>query len=108
MATIARAAEDSLLTAGLPFESAGALRSLSEAFDTVGDAARAEDYRLRARALARKNGFFEIVLATEPKEAAAAKPAAARRRLTRESLNVIESLEALETEVDAALLVPTP
>jgi tetratricopeptide (TPR) repeat protein len=108
VATIARAAEDSLLTAGLPFESAGALRSLSEAFDTVGDAARAEDYRLRARALARKNGFFEIVLATEPKEAAAAKPAAARRRLTRESLNVIESLEAMETEVDAALLVLTP
>jgi tetratricopeptide (TPR) repeat protein len=108
VATIARAAEDSLLTAGLPFESAGALRSLSEAFDTIGDAARAEDYRLRARALARKNGFFEIVLATEPKEAVAQAKPAARRRLTRESLSVIESLEAMKTEDDAALLVLTP
>ena len=103
--TIARAAEDSLLVGALPFESAGMLRSLSEAFDSVGDAARAEDYRLRARALARKNGFFEIVLATEPKETpAAGKPAASRRDLTRESMSVIESLEAMESEVDAALL----
>lgn len=105
VSTIARAAEDSLLSAGLPFESAGALRSLSEAYEVVGDAARAEDYRLRARALARKNGFFEIVLATEPKDTPAeAKPAASRRRLTRESLSVIESLEAMESEADAALL----
>jgi hypothetical protein len=59
--------------------------------------------------LARKNGFFEIVLATEPKEGPAeAKPAAARRRLTRESLNVIESLEAMEAEADAVLLALTP
>src|SRR5689334_8734771 len=36
LATIARAAEDSLLAAALPFETASALRSLSEAFDTVG------------------------------------------------------------------------
>jgi hypothetical protein len=105
VATIARAAEDSLLSAGLPFESAGALRSLSEAYEVVGDAARAEDYRLRARALARKNGFFEIVLATELKDTPAeAKPAASRRRLTKESLSVIESLEAMESEADAALL----
>jgi len=107
--TIARVAEDSLLIAGLPYESAGVLRSLSEAFDAVGDAPRAEDYRLRARALARKNGFFEIVLATEPREVqATGKSAGARRQLTRESLNVIESLEAMETEVDSALLALTP
>jgi hypothetical protein len=105
--SIARVAEDSLMTAGLPFESAGALRSLSEAFETVGDGARAEEYRLRARSLARKNGFFEIVLATEPKETPA--PARApRRELQPKSLEVIESLEAIETEVDAALFAVTP
>jgi tetratricopeptide (TPR) repeat protein len=105
--SIARVAEDSLMTAGLPFESAGALRSLSEAFETVGEAARAEEYRLRARSLARKNGFFEIVLATEPKEAAAP-TRAPRRQLNSASLGVIESLEAMETEVDAALFAATP
>jgi tetratricopeptide (TPR) repeat protein len=109
VATIARVAEDSLLIAGLPYESAGVLRSLSEAFDVVGDAPRAEDYRLRARALARKNGFFEIVLATEPKDTQATKESAAsRRKLTTASLNVIQSLEAMETEVDAALFALTP
>ena len=102
-------AEDSLLITGLPYESAGALRSLSEAFESVGDAARAEDYRLRARALARKNGFFEIVLATEPKATPAIQPVVtAREHLTSASLNVIESLEAMETEVDAALYAATP
>ena len=49
------------------------------------------------------------MLATEPKDAPAEhKPAASRRHLTRESLSVIESLEAMESEVDAALLVLTP
>jgi tetratricopeptide (TPR) repeat protein len=109
VATIARVAEDSLLITGLPYESAGALRSLSEAFESVGDAARAEDYRLRARALARKNGFFEIVLATEPKATPAIQPVVtARKHLTSASLNVIESLEAMETGVDAALYAATP
>jgi hypothetical protein len=109
LGSIARVAEDSLMTAGLPFESASALRSLSEAFETVGDGARAEDYRVRARSLARKNGFFEIVLATEPKEAPSIAPAPVQRRqLNRASLGVIESLEAMETEVDAALFAVTP
>jgi tetratricopeptide (TPR) repeat protein len=109
LGSIARVAEESLMTAGLPFESASALRSLSEAFETVGDGARAEDYRLRARSLARKNGFFEIVLATEPKEAPSVAPALApRRQLNPASLGVIESLEAMETEVDAALFAVTP
>jgi tetratricopeptide (TPR) repeat protein len=109
VANIARVAEDSLLITGLPYESAGALRSLSEAFESIGDAARAEDYRLRARALARKNGFFEIVLATEPKQAPAIRSAvASRQHLTSASLNVIESLEAMETEVEAALYATTP
>ena len=107
--TIARVSEDSLMTAGLPFESASALRSLSEAYETIGDGARAEEYRLRARSLARKNGYFEIVLATEPRETPSIAPAAAeRRQLNRESLEVIESLEAMETEVDAALFAVTP
>jgi len=106
---VARVAEDSLLPAALPYESAGVLRSLSEAFESVGDAARAEDYRLRARALARKNGFFEIVLATEPKAIPATQPAVTvRKHLTTASLNVIESLEAMEAEVDAALFAATP
>jgi hypothetical protein len=82
---------------------------LSEAFETIGDGARAEEYRLRARALARKNGFFEIVLATEPKDTAQAAPTPTQRRhLNRASLAVIESLEAMDTEVDAALFAATP
>jgi hypothetical protein len=109
LGSIARATEDSLLVGGLPFESASALRSLSEAFETIGDGARAEEYRLRARALARKNGFFEIVLATEPKDTAQAAPTPTQRRhLNRASLAVIESLEAMDTEVDAALFAATP
>ena len=105
VSTIARVAEDSVIAAALPFETASALRALSEAFGCIGDAARAEDYRLRARSLARKNGFFEIVLATEPKDVVA--PAASepsRRQLNRESLSVIHSLEAMESEADAALV----
>ncbi len=105
--TMARAAEESLVTVALPFESASALRSLSEAFESIGQGSRAEDYRLRARSLARKNGFFEIVLATEPKEAA--RPSAPERRpLERASLQVIESLEAMDAEVDATQLALTP
>lgn len=106
---VARVAEEALLPTGMPFESAGVLRSLSEAFECIGDAARAEEYRVRARALARRNGFFEIVLATEPKEAPVApRRTAERHQLTDASLSVIESLEAMETEVDAALFAVTP
>jgi tetratricopeptide (TPR) repeat protein len=105
---IARTSEDSLITGALPFESASALRSLSEAFETIGDAARAEDYRLRARALARKNGFFEIVLATEPKDLSTRTSVPQRRELERASRQVIESLEAMDAEVDSALVALTP
>ena len=107
--TIARVADESLMIAGFPFESASALRSLSDAYDVLSESTRAEDYRLRARTLARKNGFFEIVLATEAKEAPAKRaPAVERRHLTDASHSVIESLEAMDVGVDAALLAATP
>jgi hypothetical protein len=49
------------------------------------------------------------VLATEPKEAPSVAPALAPRlQLNPASLGVIESLEAMETEVDAALFAVTP
>src|SRR5688500_4739434 len=105
--TTARAAEESLVPGALPFESASALRSLSEAFESIGEAAGAAGYRRRARALARKNGLFESVLATEPTDPAA--PSAPERRpLERASLRVIESPEAMDAEVDATLLALTP
>jgi tetratricopeptide (TPR) repeat protein len=102
--TLARASDESVSANGFPFESASVLRSLFEAFAAVGESARAEDYRLRARALARKNGFFEIVLATERREVREAVEARAMPSLTPESLTVIHSLEAMSTEPLAATL----
>src|SRR6476620_4445427 len=63
---MANGGEEWLAATAFPYESAGVLKSLYHAFTIAGDAERAERYRVRARALARKNGFFEIVLATEP------------------------------------------
>jgi hypothetical protein len=104
---LAGSAEESLSPSGFPFETAGVLKSLYRAFELVGDASRAEDYRLRARAMARKNGFFEIVLATEARETV--KPArSAERVLSEESWTVIHSLESIESEPSALTLSLTP
>jgi tetratricopeptide (TPR) repeat protein len=104
---LAGTAEESLSPSAFPFETAGVLKSLYRAFDLVGDASRAEDYRLRARAMARKNGFFEIVLATEAREAV--KPArSAEPVLSEESWTVIHSLESIEPEPSALTLSLTP
>ena len=108
LTTLARAAEESVSATALPFETASVLKSLLDAYRLMGDAARAEEYRLRARALARKNGFFEIVLATESAEVATAKSRPATAPLSDESLSVIHSLETLETEPVAGALVLTP
>ena len=108
LTTLARAAEESVSATALPFETASVLKSLLDAYRLMGDAARAEEYRLRARALARKNGFFEIVLATESAEAATPKSRPATAPLSDESLSVIHSLETLETEPLAGALVLTP
>lgn len=100
-------AEDCLSPSAFPYETAGVLKSLYRAFDLVEDAARAEDYRLRARALARKNGFFEVVLATEVRETI--KPArSVEPVLSEESWNVIHSLESMEVESSALALSLTP
>jgi len=108
LATLARAAEDSISVTTLPFESASVLKSLYDAYGAAGDAARSEEYRLRARTLARKNGFFEIALATEGREAPANPPRAAKAPLSGESWNVIHSLETLDTEPSAAAFALTP
>lgn len=108
LTTLAKVAEDSLSLTGLPFESASVLKSLYDAYRISGDGVRAEEYRLRARALARKNGFFEIALGTESAESARAKPRTAPAPLSEASLSVINSLEALETEPIAEALALTP
>lgn len=101
--SFATLAEESLSSSGLPFESASLLRSLFDAYAVAGDAERAEGYRLRARALARKNGFFEIVLATEQRaETSEERRKRAPRSLSEGSLNVIHSLEALEISPGAS------
>ena len=105
---LTRVAEESASASSLPFETASVLKSLVDAYRLVGDGTRAEEYRLRARALARKHGYFEIVLATETAEAATPKTRPATAPLSDESLNVIHSLEALETEPFAGALVLTP
>ena len=100
---LACSAEDSLSPSAFPYETAGVLKSLYQAFDLVGDASRAEDYRLRARALARKNGFFEVVLATEVREPV--KPARSTEPvLSDASWSVIHSLESMESESSALAL----
>ena len=109
LSKMAVVAEEWLSASAFPYESAGVLRSLYRAFSIVGDAERAEGFRLRARTLARRNGFFEIVLATESPEAAtSAKSSPTKARLNTESLRVIHSLEALETEPVAEALALTP
>jgi hypothetical protein len=105
--SLACKAEESLSPSAFPFETAGVLKSLYRAFDLVGDATRAEDYRLRARALARRNGFFEIVLATEAREAVKAARSAVPV-LSQESWSVIHSLETMESEPNALALSLTP
>jgi len=107
LAKMANVAEDWLAATAFPYESAGVLKSLYHAFTIAGEADRAEGYRVRARSLARKNGYFEIVLATEPANAPAPAPRATKARLSSESMHVIHSLEALETEPVAEALALT-
>ena len=89
-----------------PFETANALKSLYQAYERTGDRVVAEEYRVRARALARRNGFFEVVLATEGR-AAETPPRAHSAKLNSESLSVIQSLELLESEPNALALATT-
>jgi hypothetical protein len=57
--------------------------------------------------MARKNGFFEIVLATEARETV--KPVrSAEPVLSEESWTVIHSLESIESEPSALALSLTP
>ena len=81
LAKMADVAEEWLAATAFPYESAGVLKSLYHAFAIAGDAERAEGYRLRARALARKNGFFEIVLGDGAGEGSGRWRCRARRRL---------------------------
>ena len=80
----------------LPYESAQATRAISVALRTIGDVAGAETYRLRARTLAKKGGFFELVVATEP--VAEAAPARRPRQLQASSAYVIDSLEHMPAD----------
>jgi tetratricopeptide (TPR) repeat protein len=97
---------DEMVTeSGLPYESAQALRSLYTAYSRCGDAPRAEGYRTRARELAKRNGFFEVVLATEPPEVSVAPKRQTRRRaLAQPSFQVVQSIEALDAPDHEELL----
>jgi hypothetical protein len=108
LTSLARTAEESIAVSALPFESASLLRSLYDAYGIAGHEASAEAYRLRARALARKNGFFEIVLATDTAGASRRVSRPATAPLSEDSMSVIHSLESLETEPVAAALALTP
>jgi hypothetical protein len=108
LTSLARTAEDSIAVSALPFESASLLRSMYEAYGIAGHDVRAEEYRLRARTLARKNGFFEIVLATDTADASRRVSRPATAPLSDDSLSVIQSLESLETEPIAEALALTP
>jgi len=108
LAALARTAEELVSATALPFESASVLKSLFDAYRLAGDAARAEEYRLRARALARKNGFFEIVLATDSADAGASTSRPATAPLSSQSMDVIHALESLEPEPVAGSLALTP
>lgn len=108
VASLGRVAEESMSMTSLPFESASVLKSFYDAYRVMGDETRADEYRRRARALARKNGYFEIVLATESAEPAPTKSRPATAPLSEASRSVIQSLEALETEPVAGALALTP
>jgi tetratricopeptide (TPR) repeat protein len=105
LAKLSASAEEIMSPTAFPFETASALKSLYQAHEVAGDGAAAEEYRLRARALARRNGFFEVVLATEGRVAQA--PRAHSTPLSEESLDVIQSLEMLEPEPNALALAAT-
>ena len=102
----AATAEDVMSPSAFPFETATALKSLYQAYELLGDSATSEEYRVRARALARRNGFFEVVLATEGRTAEP-QPRAHSASLNDESLSVIQSLESLEFEPNALALATT-
>jgi tetratricopeptide (TPR) repeat protein len=80
----------------LPYENAQVTRAISVALRNLGKVEEAETSRLRARTLAKKGGFFELVVATEP----VTEPAPARRprRLQPSSARVIESLEHMPAD----------
>lgn len=105
LSKLTASAEDIMSPTAFPFETASALRSLYQAHELSGDSAAAEEYRVRARSLARRNGFFEVVLATEGR--AVETPRAHSTPLSKESLGVIQSLEMLEPEPDALAFAAT-
>jgi len=105
LAKLTASAEEIMSPTAFPFETASALRSLYQAHELAGEDVTAEEYRVRARSLARRNGFFEVVLATEGR--AVETPRAHSTPLSEESLGVIQSLEMLEPEPNALALAAT-
>jgi tetratricopeptide (TPR) repeat protein len=89
--------------ASLPYETSQAFRSLSVACGVLGNATEAESWRLRARELAKRGGFFEVVHATE-RQATPMADAPPRRELTQPSRLVVASMESLDEEHASELL----
>lgn len=95
--SIARVVEGIVTSTAMPYEIAQALKSLSTSYAELGRTTLADEYRRRARDIARKGGFFEIIHGTEPKtEAANQRRGRSKQKLTEPSYRVIESLASLD------------
>ncbi len=91
--------DNTAASSSLPYEAARALLSLSEAFDEIGRGARADSMRARARALAEKHEFHELVHVTESNELTRRVTAVGARELDDQTREVVAHLEALEYEL---------
>jgi tetratricopeptide (TPR) repeat protein len=106
--SIARVVEALATETVMPYEIAQALKSLSTAYSELGRTSLADDFRRRARDIARKGGFFEIIHGTEPKtEAANQRRGRSKKKLTEPSYRVIESLASLEGDPAETVLALT-
>jgi tetratricopeptide (TPR) repeat protein len=87
-------AEAEIGRSAFAYENAQLLRAISTSLAAIGDADGAESYRKQARQRAKAGGFFEIVLATEPKTIV--EPVSPKRTLEKKSALVIDALEQME------------
>lgn len=96
---IATTVENTVQVSSLPYESARALLSLSQSFDQVGMATRADNVRARARAIAEAHEFHELMHVAESDEVTRRATALAASDLDEQSLEVVRNLESLEFEL---------
>lgn len=97
--------ETRVTTSALPYENAQALYHLATAYAIVGDVLRSEEFRARARKLAKARGFFEIVHNTDSEAVAkAAAPLRGSASLSSSSQGVLTSMSDLDVGEAASVL----